>query len=86
MPDRYQLWEWASALKASLPFAMALPIFIATVFASLVDWVEAYLVGQQYEQDRSDDGTAVGWAGHEREMTERLGHGFRAQPQHQKSA
>lgn len=55
MPDLQALWIWVTALKGSLPFAIALPILVATVFATVADWVEDYLVRHQPKQDPTDD-------------------------------
>jgi hypothetical protein len=43
MPSLDDLWQWTGELKTSLPFAMALPIAVAIVFATLVDWLERRL-------------------------------------------
>jgi hypothetical protein len=43
MPSLDDLWQWTSELKASLPFAIALPIAVAIAFATLVDWIERHL-------------------------------------------
>jgi hypothetical protein len=55
MPDLHALWIWMSALKGSLPFALALPILVATAFATIADWVEDHLVRHQASQDQTDD-------------------------------
>jgi hypothetical protein len=49
------LWIWVIALRGSLPFAITLPILVATVFATIADWVEDYLVRHRPKQDQSDD-------------------------------
>jgi hypothetical protein len=43
MPILDDLWQWAAELKASLPFAIALPIAVAIALATLVDWIERSL-------------------------------------------
>jgi hypothetical protein len=43
MPILDDLWQWAGELKASLPFAIALPIAVAIALATLVDWIERSL-------------------------------------------
>jgi hypothetical protein len=43
MLDFTSLWDFLGELKTSLPFAIALPIFLATALASLADWAERYL-------------------------------------------
>ena len=43
MSQFQDLWDWMAALKTSLPFAIALPILLATAFATLADWVDHYL-------------------------------------------
>jgi hypothetical protein len=52
MPDLYDLWEAVSTLKASLPFAIALPILVALVFASIADWLERRLTTDQAAASR----------------------------------
>src|SRR5262245_48807374 len=53
MFDLHDLQNWMDALKASPPFAVALPILVATVFASLADWLERYLgMHPNAEEDR----------------------------------
>ena len=47
MSHFHDLWHWMAALKTSLPFAIALPILVATLFASIVDWLERYLATYQ---------------------------------------
>jgi hypothetical protein len=64
MPDVQDLWALADALKTSLPFAVALPILVATVFANIVDWLEGYLTRQQSPQEQAESA----WAS-EREIT-----------------
>ena len=64
MPDVQDLWALASALKTSLAFAIALPILVATVFASIVDWLEGYLARQQSPQGQVERAQAS-----EREIT-----------------
>jgi hypothetical protein len=57
MADIQDLWQSLAALKTSIPFVIALPILIATVFASIVDWLEGYLADRQDtpSQYQSDD-------------------------------
>jgi hypothetical protein len=43
MPILDDLWQWVGELKASLPFAIALPIAVAIALATLVDWIERSL-------------------------------------------
>jgi hypothetical protein len=43
MPILDDLWQWVGELKASLPFAIALPIAVAIALATLVDWIERRL-------------------------------------------
>ena len=43
MSQFQDLWDWMVALKTSLPFAIALPILLATAFATLADWFDHYL-------------------------------------------
>jgi|SRR5215510_10190723 len=53
MFDLHDLKNWMDALKASPPFAVALPILVAIVFASLADWLERYLgMHANAEEDR----------------------------------
>ena len=60
MPDFHELWDAMAALKASLPFAIALPILVALVFASIADWLERRLTTDQASpsQDWADDAAA----------------------------
>ena len=60
MSHFHDLWHWMAALKTSLPFAIALPILVATVFASIVDWLERYLAADQQtaSQHQADDPSA----------------------------
>ena len=58
MPDFHDVWTWMDALKASPLFPIALPVLLATAFASLADWFEHRLAGyqsasQQYADDHS---------------------------------
>ena len=48
----HDLWAWMAALRTSLPFAVALPILLATAFATLADWLEHYL--SHYQQTADD--------------------------------
>jgi hypothetical protein len=50
MPSFNDLWLWMHEFTASPAFVVALPILIARVFASLVDWLEGY-VGASPEAD-----------------------------------
>jgi hypothetical protein len=61
MPDLGDLWALASALKTSLPFAAALPIFVATVFANVADWLEAYLATHQAPGDQIGEAERPKW-------------------------
>jgi hypothetical protein len=47
MLELHDLWSWLGTLKASPLFAIALPILLAKMFASIVDWVEGSLVTDQ---------------------------------------
>ena len=53
MPHFQEFWDAMAALKASLPFAIALPILIALVFASIVDRLERRL--NVHQDDTSQD-------------------------------
>jgi hypothetical protein len=55
MPDLQDVWLWMNALRASLPFAIALPILVATVFATIVDWIEHHLA--EYQETASQHQT-----------------------------
>jgi hypothetical protein len=43
MSQFQDLWDWMGALQTSLPFAIALPIILATVFATFADWFDHFL-------------------------------------------
>jgi hypothetical protein len=59
----HELWDGVGALRTSLPFAFALPLVVALMFAFVVDWIERRLnAGQEREaQDRVED--ADSWVG-----------------------
>jgi len=61
MLDPQDPWARVSALKASLPFAMALPTLVAIVFAACADWVERYLTGPQPLPDEEKPTCAWAW-------------------------
>jgi hypothetical protein len=58
------LWQWTGELKTSLPFAMALPIAVAIALASLVDWIERYLIA--LPTATSEQSAQADWAGVQR--------------------
>jgi hypothetical protein len=60
MPGSYELWDAMAALHTSLPFAVALPILVALVLASIADWLERRLTTDQASpsQDLADDTAA----------------------------
>jgi hypothetical protein len=43
MPRSHELWDTMAALKTSLPLAIALPILVALMLASIADWLERRL-------------------------------------------
>jgi hypothetical protein len=43
MPEFSDVSQWVTEIKTSVPFAMALPLLVALVLASLVDWIERNL-------------------------------------------
>jgi hypothetical protein len=43
MPEFSDVSQWVTEIKTSVPFAMAVPILVALVLASLVDWIERHL-------------------------------------------
>ena len=55
--SRFQdLSEWMAALTTSLPFAIALPILLATAFATLADWFDHYLTTYRHTPSRGHAG------------------------------
>lgn len=64
MADVQDLWALTSALKTSIPFAIALPILLATVFANIADWLEGYMARQQPPQGQAQSASTS-----EREIT-----------------
>jgi hypothetical protein len=60
MPILDDLWQWVGELKASLPFAIALPIAVAIALATLVDWIERSLTAlpkvDSQQPTRADSG------------------------------
>lgn len=54
MPDFSDVCAWASALKTSPAFVIALPIAVATLLATIVDWIEVHLTGPQSGEDGPD--------------------------------
>ena len=71
MADFDDLWNWMAALKTSLPFAIALPILLATGFASLADWFEATWprIGRHRQQWHADEPGAPARQRESREAT-----------------
>jgi hypothetical protein len=57
MPGSHELWDTMAALPTSLPFAIALPILVALVLASIADWLERRLTTDQAStsQDLADN-------------------------------
>jgi len=60
MPGSHELWDTMAALKTSLPFAIALPILVALMLASIADWLERRLTRDQAPplRDWADDTAA----------------------------
>ena len=58
-----ELWEGIGALRTSLPFAFALPLLVALVFASIVDWIERRLNAdlEDADQDEADATDALAY-------------------------
>jgi hypothetical protein len=70
MPDFHDVWNWMGALGASPLFPIALPVLLATAFASLADWVEHRLAGDQSaSQPYADGDSAAARKPHVRQVT-----------------
>jgi hypothetical protein len=71
MPDFQDLWYGINALKTSPLMVIALPMLVATVFASIVDWVESYIGRSQETTSRhlADEACASARQTHSRRVT-----------------
>jgi hypothetical protein len=86
MTDLHDLWEMTSALKTSLPFAIALPLLVAIAFATLVDWLERYLLGHQSTQGNTEGDQALRLEHHTRQAPPREWPAFGGHARKQRSA